>query len=346
MKKLINIALLAIIAITFANCTEQEQSRFEVSDIPTHAKLIGRLAYDEGIVLKNNKYVQSIKPAANKMVYLEIENATLTPNNTEANGYTVLTTTTNEDGEYEFNNIPVVYNGTNATIRVESFLGEYQSVEGVHSGKPEYNTTEGMFVIEPQTVTLKPNDFKINDAVYVMEGRNVNSIYNKYEHTSTFYVQVGQNNYSEKDGDHDKFFGPDGEYSLRKIDKKYKGANKVDVIVTIGENNYVATTNSSGRATFIIPAEKRYYATEALVDAIPYCVNNFKYICREYNEEKGKYQNKAYTLTGCVSTLNGPAERGLSISHDHTPTLKLPMVLIPEGDSHGYTPDEWLDIVY
>ena len=344
MKKLINIALLAIIAITFANCTEQEQSRFEVSDIPTHAKLIGRVAYDEGVVLKDNKYVQSIKPAANKTVYLEIENASLTPNNTEANGYTVFTTKTNNDGEYEFNNIPAVYNGTNATLRIESFPGKYtQNVENKYNGKIEYTTTEGMFVVEPQTIELKPNDFKICDAVYVMEGREVNSIYNKYEYTSTFYVQVGQNSYSL--GEYEKMYGAE-EYSLKKIEKKYKGANKVDVIVTIDDHNYIATTNSNGRATFIIPAEKRYYATEALVNATPYCVNNFKYICREFNEDKGKWQNKEYTLSGCVAPLNGAENAGLSFSHEHTPTVKLRMVLNAEGTTHGYSAGEWADIVY
>lgn len=343
MKKLINIALLAIIAITFANCT-QEQSRFEVSDIPTHAKLIGRVAYDEGIVLKGDKYVQSIKPAADMTVYLEIENASITPNNTAANGYTVLTTTTDKNGEYVFENIPAVYNGTNATLRFESFLGKYhQSVDNKHNNNIEHSTIEGMFVVEPKTITLKPNDFKISDAVYVMEGREVNSIYNKYEFTSTFYVQVGQNNYAY--GEYEKLYGAE-EYSLKKIEKKYKAANKVDVMVTIDGKNYIATTNSSGRATFIIPAEKRYYAAEVLVNATPYCVNNFKYICREYNDEKGKWQNKEYTLSGCVATLNGPKTDGLSFSHNHTPTIKLPMVLNAEGTSHGYSAGEWADIAY
>ena len=272
MKKLANIALMAILAICFASC-EKEQSSFEVADIKTTANIRGTIMQNLGQDYKNGKYIENIVPAANKKIYIEINNSELAPN--DAKGVTVFETTTNENGEYEIN-VPVVYGGTEVTVKAEQFIGTYKKVVDVDNNLPIYEEKEGVYDIEDDVFTLNPQDIKFCDAVYYIDYRDLEE---GCKYNSTFIVQVGKPQYSI---DKQKIDGVETEF----ISRNYVTASGVDVIATINGKCYGATTNNNGEATFIIPSDKKEWTANVQIETTPYIVNNFNYI---KNVETEKY---------------------------------------------------------
>lgn len=273
-----NIAIMAILAICFASC-EKEQSSFEIADIKTTANIRGTILQNLGQDFQDGKYIENIVPAANKKVYVEINNSELAPNN--QNGVTIYETTTNANGEYNIN-IPVLYNGTSVTVKAEQFIGTYKEVIDVDDNKPVFNDIDGVYAINNDTLTLYPEDIKFNDAIYVIDSRNTNEI---CKYNSTFIVKVGAPKYSI---DKQKIDGEEKEF----ISLKYTTTSDINVIATINGICYGATTNSKGEAKFIIPSMEKEWTAEILIDTNPYIVNNFNFIKTEYTEKEVIKENE------------------------------------------------------
>ena len=327
MKKLINLAVLAIIAMTFANCTDPVQSSFEIDDIPTKAKITGRLSYNAGMEFQNDIHLQLIKPAANKIVYFEIENASITPNGTTANGYTVFTDTTDANGVYCFENIPAVYSGTNVTVRVENFIETYKEVKRVVNDVPEYETTETFYYIEPAQFTLMPNQTRIHDAVYEMEGREVNE---PYKYNCTFTVNVYEPQYIKANNG-----------SGIEIKKTYVGKSSANVIATINGIHYGATTDKQGKAVFTIPTrEERSYA-EVELEIVPITTLSFLYR-KIIDNERVTYSIEGYY----TNTVNGKTTHTIELQNLYTPNIDMPLTFIPfpDAETYGYDYNEWVDV--
>ncbi|MBQ8337477.1 MAG: hypothetical protein IJY44_08110 [Bacteroidaceae bacterium] len=239
MKNLFKTAIVAIAAFCLTNCAK-DQSSFDVSDIKNTAKILGTISYDLGQDYRNGAYINNIQPAANKKVYIEIQNSSLSPNG-QATGVTVYETVTDEKGEYSIE-IPAVRKGTQATISAEKFIAIYKDVVSVSNGTPVYDETEALFSVTPKSFTLKPNDIAIGDVRYTTTNRDEQ---NEYPYNSTFSVKVGAPQY----------YIATNENNSKQINMTYVAKGDANVIVTINGKKYGATTNGDGIAKFTIPAK-------------------------------------------------------------------------------------------
>ena len=343
MKNLINVAIIAIIATCFASC-EKEQSSFEVADIKTTANIRGTILHNLGQDYNNGKYIENIVPAANKKVYVEINNSELAPNN--PNGVTVFETTTNTNGEYSIN-IPVVYGGTEVTIKAEQFIGAYKEVVDVNNNIPIYEESEGVYSIKKNIITLYPQDIKFNDAVYVIDYRDLDE---GCQYNSTFIVKVGKPQYSidkqEIDGVETKF-----------ISRKYNTASDINVIATINGVCYGATTNNNGEATFVIPSDKKEWTANVQIETTPYIINRFNYIKTEYTEIEDIWGNISYNKefktyyieSGVMSLLKTSTDEIYfsGIADDKTPIIKVALGFDAHDDIDTYDynkNNEWYNV--
>lgn len=114
----------AVVATLFASCTE-EQTSYDVNDVPGKAKIIGSLAYSEGTILEGGQFKELIKPAADKEVYLEIQNSDYQSGATGTQ--TIKKVQTDSDGKFEVE-IPVPANGADITVKPADFTGVFNKI--------------------------------------------------------------------------------------------------------------------------------------------------------------------------------------------------------------------------
>lgn len=332
-----NIALMAILAICFASC-DKEQSSFEVADIKTTANVRGTILHNLGQDYNDGKYIENIVPAAGKKVYVEINNSELAPSSQK--GVTVFETTTNSKGEYSIN-VPVVYGGTKVTVKAEPFIGTYKQVVDVDNNKPVFEENEGIYSIKNNEITLHPQDIKFSDAVYVIDYRNLDE---GCKYNSKFIVKVGEPQYSI---DEQEIDGVETEF----ISRKYVTASNIDVIVTINNTCYGATTNYNGEATFIIPSDKKEWTANVQIKTTPYIVNRFNYIKSEYTEKEDYWGNisyikefKTYKIESGIMSLfrtNTGSIKFSGINDDKTPVIKAALGFDAHNDVDAYGYDKY-----
>ena len=315
--------LFAFVALVFSSCSK-EQSAFNIGDIPTSAKIVGNLSYDAGYGYTNNKYTQLIKPAAGVKVIFKISNSSISPTGT-ASGCTYYETTTNEKGSYEIV-IPAVENGTKVTITPESFFGTYNTVKSVSNNTPVFDNKEVLFNVSPKDITIKPFETKVFDTIYSSEERNFNEPYN---YTSTFIVKVGEGVYNY-------------DYSEKTINKVYSIAKNKNVLVTIDNVCYGATTNNYGEATFTVPSKNKEWTANATIEIEGYTSSNYKFYTKDsYNNAVINYISQG------VFKLN-PKDNSKTISFSGitnapTPIVKARMIFYPNDgvESYGYSASTW-----
>jgi hypothetical protein len=314
--------LFAVVALVFSSCSK-DQSSFDIDDIPTNAKIIGNLSYDAGYGYTNGKYTQLIKPAANVRVIFKIKNSSISPTGT-GNGYTYYETATNADGAYEII-LPALENGTSVTIAPDSFLGTYSTVKSVSNNTPSFDNKETQFAIESKEITIKPYETKIYDKIYSRDDRDINKPYN---YTSTFIVKVGEGVYKY-------------DYTENQINQVYSPASSKNVLVTINDVCYGATTNSNGEAKFIIPAKNKEWTADATIEVEGYVSNNYTFYKKENN-----FYNK-YQIEQGIFKLNSKDKSKTitfsGITNEPIPVVKARMIFYPnEGiDTYGYNYSSW-----
>ena len=323
MKKLINVVLVTVLAISFISCTK-EQSSFEVSDIKTKANIRGVVMQNLGQDYKSGKYIENIVPVADKKIYVEVRNSEYASGS--QNGVTVFETITDVNGQYSID-VPVLYEGTQVTVKGEQFVGIYKEVVGATTAKPEYDAKEGVYTFTDKTMTLYPNDIKFYDALYTMDYRESIETSKYY---STFIVRVGVPQYSvEWDYEY-------GEY-VEYINLEYALASNVNVVAKIGGSCYAATTNNSGEATFVIPAMEKEWSSNVSIETTPYVVNGFKYATKEYIDYE--YQYNTYTIESGIMSYYKQDVNNITfsgISGDKAPIVKVALGFDAHSDVETY----------
>lgn len=325
--------MLTMIVVALVGCSK-EQSSFNIEDVPGKATIMGTLSYDAGQGYTNGVHTQLIKGAANVRVVAKVKNESIL---SSSKGYTIYTTQTDENGNYSLE-VPADYDGgVSVQIMADPFFATYSKVVGVENAKPEIESEEVLFTMQDsQEFNVTPNFIKIYDKSYEYDGR---SVLKPYQYTSTFIVKVGEGRWSKiRDNDEDKAI------------QEYKAAVRKDVLVKIGDVYYGATTDSEGKATFIIPSEeKEWTANNAVIEIPGYVVSNYDYYKKEYDNEDRKYVVRKYTIiNGTFEQIEQSANiRFSGIEGTPAPISKVRMKFAPfvGEESYGYNwPDkEWED---
>lgn len=275
LRQKLNVLAVGLIATAlFSGCSE-DQSSISINDIQGKAKIIGNLSYSEGQAFEGGRFVELVKPAAEKKVYIEVSNASLSPNGS-AQGYTLYETVTDGEGNYEIE-IPAVAKtaGTSVTIRTEDFVGERNLLEEMSEQGPLFKSTPVVFTCNEKAESLKPNQIKVADMKYGFKEREIEEGFN---YSAPLRVKVGRGILKWN--------------TTSKINESSMiAASSVNVIVTVTYPNekegtpaeplvrkYGATTvGTQGEFTLNIPVREKSCALELNIKAVPFVYNEFNY---------------------------------------------------------------------
>ena len=318
--------MLSLAVVAMIGCSE-EQSAFNIEDIPGKAKIMGTFTYDAGQSYTSGVYAQQIKGASGVLVKAQISNSSIKGNST---GYTIYETTTDQEGNYSIE-IPAVLSGTSVEIIAVPFFATYSEVVGVNNNIPEIKDQEVLFKAQSKTETVKPDDIKIYDAIYSHIERNVNEA---DKNTAKFIVKVGQGYHSKKKNE---------DYE-DVVERDYKTVSGKNILIQDQSNGkyYGATTNSNGEATFMIPTKNKDWKKSISIEVPGYVENNYKFYTREWDNNNSEYKINSYILRGVFKMYNEDKNRTISydgIEGVPTPVCKVRMIFAPfeEEDNHGYS---------
>ncbi len=107
----------ALSLLVFTSCSE-DQSSFDIQDVPGRCLIEGVIKYNEGTTVENGHFAHSYKPAANLEVTVTVDNS----NYGDLRGESVFTTVTDSEGKYSIE-IPAPRNTVDATITTADFRG-------------------------------------------------------------------------------------------------------------------------------------------------------------------------------------------------------------------------------
>lgn len=123
MNKLKALSVLAITAAMVSSCSE-EQTSFNIDNVPGKATIQGTVVYNEGTSVENGRFVYDYRPAANLPVIVIVDNNDYSDNLT---GETVFETVTDENGKYTIEIPAPLHNGI-ASVRTAEFQGVHNTV--------------------------------------------------------------------------------------------------------------------------------------------------------------------------------------------------------------------------
>lgn len=339
------IAAFAMVAALFASCSE-DQTSFDVDSIPGKAKIIGSLAYSEGTDLKDGKFNEIIKPAANKKVVFEIPNSSLSPNS-PAVGNSTFTTTTNAEGKFEIS-LPVVTEAT-VTIKPADFTGSFSLVL-VKDNKAVVDTFNVVNRVPSEQITIQPNQIFFADMRYVpIDAQQIEEGYNT---TVALEGQIGLGKlrYIAETTSNQEI--PNSPY--------FHGQEGIDAIVTVAYEedhddcvrSYNVTTRKDGKFNLDIPARSKDCTVTYLLETLPLVVSDFSHYTRsisagEYIQENlsGLY-NQYDTFTSSNETYLGVRKTMSYIGFNgETAVIKARMVFnepfVGQDTDYFYNQSDW-----
>lgn len=171
LRKFAVFAAFAAVTTVFVGCSDQDQSSLSIEDFQSKAIVKGKICY-----FNEDKYTIEgtgvLLPAANKQIYAELDNASLSGKNSNQ-GVTVIETMTDANGNYVFE-IPVLNDGMTISLRPQPFEGSYKFLRDWGVGKePILEILEGLFECEEKEMEVMPNDIKFQDFKYEFSERDV-----------------------------------------------------------------------------------------------------------------------------------------------------------------------------
>ena len=158
MRKLFFAALtFAIGALIFYGC-RPEQSEFDLSTLTEKATISGQIVYDAGVDTTANAYtINMIKPASERVVYVEIPYASYKAGSDGVKRYETIT---DAEGYYTIE-VPTTPDGIeNVQIRMQEFTAYRSEYKKMEAGKPVFETKLYRFSYEPAPFTLNPGSME------------------------------------------------------------------------------------------------------------------------------------------------------------------------------------------
>lgn len=124
MKKNRIFGIAAVAAMLLTSCSE-EQTWFNIDNVPGRATISGDIVYQAGTTLQNGQFVYDVKPASDVEVFVTVANSGY---DEKLSGESTFTTRTDASGHYSIE-VPTGNGTVNATIRTADFAGTLTTVE-------------------------------------------------------------------------------------------------------------------------------------------------------------------------------------------------------------------------
>lgn len=253
MKSLKFFAAAACAALLMTSCSE-EQSVFNVQNVPGRSILKGHVEYNTGTTLENGHFVYNYVPAANLDLKVIVDNS----NYGDYAGETVFTTTTDENGNYSIELPAPLENHSDITIQSSQFEGTYSTVQAINNQIQTVEETVVFGVYDSSDIYFLADGICIKNLecnVYtheaIAEGFVLHSTLNgTIGRNSEFYV-APERKYNEDE----KFIG----WTNARVYNCFVPAPNADLLITVTSSgrtfNYNATTDANGNYTLNVPVK-------------------------------------------------------------------------------------------
>lgn len=273
LRQKLNVLAVGLIATALFSGCSQDQSSISINDIQGKAKIIGNLSYSEGQTYEGGKFVELVKPAAEKKVYVEVSNASLSPNGS-AQGYTLYETVTDAEGNYEIE-VPAVAKtaGTSVTIRTEDFVGKRQLLYEISEQVPVFKATDVVFTCNEKTESLKPNQIKVADMKYGFKERE---LLEEFKYDAPLRIKVGRGVLNWTNGANEPSMVATSNINVI-VTVTYPNEEEGDPAEPLVRKYGATTVGTQGEFTLNIPVKEKSCALELNIKAVPFLSNDFNY---------------------------------------------------------------------
>lgn len=240
MKSIKTLLVAAVAATMFTACSD-DQSSFNVKDVPGRAVIQGTVVYNQGVELVDGKFVYDYTPAAGIELFVTLNNSDFDSN---LSGTSVFSTFTDENGEYLIE-VPVSEGNMSFKIRTTDFEGVYNFID-IENQKPVEKqdvvvyrgTASGTIdnhAIVFTNVTCGPNstkeEFKGFTEYVTLTG--------KLGQNSEYYTPSKFTRLPEEEAEH---FDIPFDYTAAHVEPVWVPAPNADVVVTISYGSQLANT--------------------------------------------------------------------------------------------------------
>ncbi len=350
LHKSLSFVALVLAMTAFTNCTKHQTS-LSIEDIKGEVTIIGNISYSEGQDFVDGAFIENYRPAADKIVYVKVSNASLSPNGNSV-GYTTFDVKTDAEGNYEIK-VPAVEGttGTDIIISTEKFIGTFQKLVDWKNAAPVFEKEEVVFTAAEKTVNLKPGDIEVYNAVY-----SYNPINSEENFTLSLplYGKVGFGEYFLYNNViHPIFAAKEGVNAI--VTVTYPYYENVNGTPTAIVRKFGATTNANGDFVINIPAKEEGESITAQVEIADIYTDKFIYSydnagTPENKILEGVYKQSAPYASTSNQTYSFPTLKNNKGEYLIDTYIRATMVFnaLPNGQDTGnydpstfYTEDTW-----
>lgn len=283
------------LAVLFS-CTKAEQSSVSLDDVQGKAKLSGVFTYVAGQdISETGEMGPVVLPAANVGVSVEIKYSSLGPD-AAAEGFVVIDTTTNENGEWAVD-IPAVKSGADVTVKAASFAGEYKVFTHKVADQSVYDVDNAVYTLEFTEYGITPGETKYYNRQYNYTTEN------SYGEPQSIIRVMGTYIYNAGQ----EYTAEAGFVDLQKY------AANVPVNVNVAGNSYKVTTDANGTFDVSVPVHANYGTVQVAVTPESFLgtyttlkdVESGEFV---WESENGIYSADSYTFYangGSIKQFNG-----------------------------------------
>ncbi|MCM1070535.1 MAG: hypothetical protein NC210_00680 [[Clostridium] fimetarium] len=340
-----------IAAFALSSCSE-DQTEFNVSNVPGRAKISGTIVYNQGTTVENGRFAYNYKPLASHEVILEIPNSYY---KSGAEGTAVYTTSTDANGKYSFE-VPATNSTGSGTISIRPFESTTTSIKVVDH-KPVAETKQAIFRRSDVKVNIKARGLEIENFECV--AYPIDEVPESFTKSVAFKVVIGQNMEYKIPikpvyNSNDKIT----KYEDADVKKLWQPASGVDFVVEVdamafkAEFSVYGTTDSKGECTIQIPVGAIPASFSYEVKPISYLGKFTHYVKCEKPEERllssgvpfEVYDNEAVTLDGyyeSTGTVSATATYEFANFVQKAECKRMLFQVLPGSDAKGYTPTGW-----
>lgn len=289
-------AFAALGLLSLASCSE-DQSTFNVEDVPGRCLIQGVIKYNEGTTIENGHFCYNYKPASNLEVVVTVNNSTYG----NLQGSSTFVTTTDEEGNYKLE-IPVPATKTvNASISTADFRGVRTVIESENN--QIVTATEDVIYRGLDNVSVHGNGIVYKNIICTECSADEPIV--GMTQLATLKGKIGQGvEYKipaqKIYNDNKDFIG----YNDASIDYVFDGA-KADMIIDVYYNNnnnlpghltYNVTSNAEGEWTLQVPVKSFPASFRYSITAMPYDSNytHYEMVTKTYKLSPDDTTDKEY----------------------------------------------------
>lgn len=274
---------MALAAAIMTGCSE-EQTAFNIDNVPGKATIQGTIVYNEGTTVENGRFAYDYRPAAGLPVTVIVRNYGYSAS---LSGESVFETVTDENGKYSIE-IPAPLSDATATVRTAEFQGVHRSV----IRKNNQLVTEATNVVYGTEDNVSFHSQGIVYCDLVCTERSAEDIPSGYTEYAALSGKVGQN------------------YQLldpTQLTDCFTWAANADALMTItyqdgSEFTYNVTTDATGNFTLQVPVKEFPTTLHYSIEVLPY---EGTFTTYAYDYDLADYVS--HTLRGYYTQYTGAA---------------------------------------